>query len=82
MQCAGAQPSTVVVVHGSGSGHDEPGAHGAADAQPDSPTTVHSKPTPQAGPVPQPTGGAMIALDRELNRKTAEAANVAGMKRS
>jgi hypothetical protein len=82
MQCAGVQPSTVVVAHGAGSGHDEPGAHGAAEAQPDSPTTVHSKPTPHAGPVPQPAGGATIALDSELNKKTAEAAKVAGMKRS
>jgi hypothetical protein len=82
VQWAGVQPSTVMVAHGSGSGHDDPGAHGAADAQPDSPTTVHSKPTPQAGPAPQPSGGAISALETELNRKTAEAANVAGMKRS
>jgi hypothetical protein len=85
-QCAGVQPYSSVVTHGSGSGHDSPGAHGAAEGQPpDAPTTVHSNPMPHAGPVPQPGWGATMALDSELNRNTAdaaEAANEAGKKRS
>jgi hypothetical protein len=83
VQWAGAQPNTSVVVHGSGAGQDSPAAHGGVEAQlPEAPTTVHSNPTPHAGPVPQPGSGATMALDSELNKNTAEAANVAGRKRS
>jgi hypothetical protein len=82
-QCAGVQPYSSVVTHGSGSGHAAPGAQGGVEAQlPEAPTTLHSNPTPHAGPVPQPGCGATMALDSELNRNTAEAANVAGRKRS
>ena len=82
VQCAGVQPITWVVVHGSGSGQDSPAAQGAAEAHPEAPTTAHSKPIPHAGPLPQPGSGAANALDSELNKKTAEAVNVAGKKRS
>jgi hypothetical protein len=80
LQCASVHPISCVVTHGSAGGHEAPGAQ-ALGAQPDSATTVHSKPTLQAGPVPHPGGGARIALDSELNRNTAEAAKVAGKKR-
>src|SRR5512146_3059345 len=83
VQWAGVQPITSVVVHGSGAGHDSPAAHGGVEAQlPEAPTTVHSNPTPHAGPVPQPGSGATVELDSEQSKKTAEAANVAGRKRS
>ncbi len=82
VQCAGTQPYSSTVVHGSGSGHDDPGAHGAALAQPEAPTTAHSKPTWQAGPVPHAGSGAWSANDSELNKKAAEAVNAAGTKRS
>ena len=81
LQWASVQPISCVVTHGSGVGQEAPGAQ-AVGAQPDSETTVHSKPTLQAGPVPQPGGRGRMALDSELNRKMAEAANVAGTKRS
>src|SRR3954465_6833584 len=80
VQCAGVHPSSCVGAHGSGVGHEAPGAHGAADAQPDAATTVHSNPTAHVGPSPQP--GVPIALANELSSVTAEAANVARTKRS
>jgi hypothetical protein len=82
VQFAGTQPYSWTDVHGAGSVHGAPGAHGAAPGQLEAPTTAHSKPTWQAGPVPQLGSGAKSAKDSELNIKTAEALNAAGMKRS